>query len=273
MNGPDMQRLGRIIAAEARRIWASRIPLAFLITSVMLVLVFAFELMYVERLGEHLHPRSAMDTLPVLVFSTWKTLLFLAALIPFCAFWMTVDSQYGMVRSACTQPVRRSEYFVGKCAAICAYALLFGATYVLAQVVVATAHSGIQGMTWSDVGRLARFSTEMLAFIVALALAVMSCASVRRTVGGGIVVGYLVVVGLALMTMLPHSVIPPQFVLMRHFFFALQEFGDPFAAFGSGDSVFIRTASIANFVTTIVCTPLLFLVPAMLYFNRRDITE
>ncbi len=273
MTGSHAQRLGRAVGAEVRRMWASRIPLGFVITLVVLVLVFAFEVIHVEHIAEQLHPRSAMDPLAALVFATWRTPLFLGAFIPFCAFWMTVDSQYGMVRVACTQPLRRAEYFVGKCVAICAYALLFGATYVLTEVAVAIAYFGTQGMTWSDVGRLARFSAELLSFLVALALAIASCASVRRTVGGGVVVGYMALVGLALMIMLPHSVVSPQFVLMRHYLFPLQELTDPFAVFGYRDSPFTRTASVADFALTIVVTPLLFFLPAVLYFNRRDITE
>jgi hypothetical protein len=73
--------------------------------------------------------------------------------------------------------------------------------------------------------------------------------------------------------MLPHDLVPPRLVLMRHFFFPLQEFADPFAAQGYRDTPFARAYTRADFSLVVLATPLAFLVPALLTFRRRDVTE
>jgi hypothetical protein len=267
-------RLLAFVGAECRKVWVSRIPLAFLLATVVLVSLFVFDLYHVERIREGAYAkRSPMETLPVDAFATWKTLLFPAALIAFCAFWTTLDSQYGMIRVSCSQPLSRTEYLVGRWLALSVYVTLFGATFVLSQLAWVGLYSGVAGVGLSGLARIGWFSVELLAFVLALAGVTVAVASLRRTVGAGIVTAYLVVIGLAFMTMLPHSVVPPRLVLMRHFFFPLQELDDPFAASADRDTPFVRVYTRSDFSLVVLVTPLAFAVPALLYFRRRDITE
>ncbi len=55
--------------------------------------LFVLELYEVEGIGDRIQG-NALDTLPVLFFATWKTLMFQMAMLTFAAFWGTVDSQY-----------------------------------------------------------------------------------------------------------------------------------------------------------------------------------
>jgi len=267
-------RLPALVRAECRKIWVSHVPLAFLASTVVVASLFALDLYHFEGMrGGAYAKRAAMDVLPILVFATWKTLLLPAALIAFCAFWTTLDSQYGMIRVGCSQPLSRTQYLAGRWLALSAYVLLFGVAFVLVQLAWVAVGSGLSGVGAADLARVVRFSLETLAFLLALAWVTIAVASLRRTVGGGIVTAYLVVIGLAFMTMLPHDLVPPRLVLMRHFFFPLQEFVDPFAAEGYRDTPFARAYTRADFWLVVLATPFAFLVPALLYFRRRDITE
>lgn len=267
-------RLASLVRAEYCKIWASWIPLAFVLSAAVVISLFALDLYHFELVRGGAYARSAaMDVLPVLLFGTWKTLLLPAALVAFCAFWTTLDSQYGMIRVGCCQPLSRTEYLIGRWLALSAYVLLFCAAFVLVHLAWVAGYSGLSGVGTAGLARIGRFAAELSAFVLSLAWVSMAVASMRRTVGGGIVTAYLVVIGLALMTMMPHDLVPPRLVLMRHFFFPLQEFSDPFAAMGYRDTPFARTYTHADFWLVVATTPLAFLVPALLYFRRRDITE
>lgn len=266
---PAGTRLFALVLAECRKIWASRVPLAFLLATVLVVSLFVVELRYVERVREG----APMDVFPLLVFATWKTLLFPAALVAFCAYWTTLDSQYGMLRVGCALPLSRTEYLVGRWLALSAYVCLFCSVLVAAQVAGVGACFGVEGVSSSDLARIGRFAVELTAFVLAIAWISAAVASLRRSVGAGIVTAYLVMLGLAFMTMLPHHVLPPRFVLMRHFFFPLQEFGDPFAVSGYRDTPFARVFTRFDFWRVVLATPLAFGVPALLYFRGRDVTE
>lgn len=269
-----VSRLARLVGAECGKIWASHIPLAFLLSTVVVVSLFVVDFYHFERVRGGAYAKSAaLDVLPVLAFGTWKTLLLPAALIAFCAFWTTLDSQYGMIRVGLCQPLSRTEYLAGRWLALSAYVTLFCATFLVSQLAWVALYSGLSGVGSSGLARIGWFTLELTALLLALAWVAMAAASARRTVGGGIVTAYLVVIGLALMTMLPHGLVPPRLVLMRHFFFPLQEFADPFAAMGYRDTPFARVYTRADFWLVVLATPLAFLVPALLYFRRRDITE
>ena len=264
-------RLGAALAAEVRKIWASRTPLAFALTTVLVVSAFAFEIYHVEHALEHIPPPDGTKIASMFFFGSWKTLMFPAALVAFCAFWVTVDSQYGMIRVGSLQPLTRAEYLAGRWLALCVYAALFVATYLLTHLAWIAACSGWAGLGMLGLGRLWRFSAEMLTVILALTLIAGATASMRRTVGSGIVTAYLAILGLALMTMLPTHVMPPRLVFMRHFFFPFGELVDPFT--DCHDSPFVRVHRPMDFALTMVVTPLAFVVPAALRFCRRDITE
>lgn len=98
-----------------------------------------------------------------------------------------------------------------------------------------------------------------------------AAASFRATVGAGMVTAVLSMIALGFATMLPFDVLPPRVVLARYFFFPLGELPAPAGI--AGDSPWLRVHSVGAFSLTALITPLIVLVPAVVYFARRDIEE
>jgi hypothetical protein len=265
--------LARQAGAEFRKIAAARMTLAFLLALPVGTYLFAFELYHVEWAGDRIALRvpDVMHAIPLLFFASWKTLLFQAALVAFAAFWTTLDSQYGMIRVACAQPVSRTTYLVGKWLGIGGHVLILSAVYVLCHGLWGALYSGLGGMGLAQGAALARFTIEALAFSLALAWVGMAAASFRRTVGSGIVIAVMAVVVLTLMTMLPFRLVPPRLVFMRYFFFPLGELPNPWP--GEHESPFVRVRTLSEFCTVVPATPLVLSLAALLHFRRRDITE
>ena len=262
--------LARQVEAEFRKIAAARMTLAFLLALPAGTYLFAFDLYHVERVADRMPVPNVLHALALLFFASWKTMLFQIALVAFAAFWTTLDSQYGMIRVACSQPVSRSTYLLGKWLGIGGHVVILSAVYVLCLVLWGALYGGFSGMGPSDWTALARFAVEVLAFALALTWVGMAAASFRRTVGGGIVTAVMAVVVLTLMTMLPFSLVPPRFVFMRYFFFPLGELPNPWP---HDDSPFVRVRTAAEFWTIAPVTPLLLSLAALMHFRRRDISE
>lgn len=265
-----LRGLARQAGAEFRKIAAARMTLAFLLALPVGTYLFAFEFYHVERAADRLPVPDVLHAVPMLFFASWKTLLFQAALVAFAAFWTTLDSQYGMIRVACAQPVSRSVYLVGKWLGVGGHVVILSTVYVLCHGLWGALYAGFGGMGVVQWAALARFAIEVLAFSLALAWIGMAAASFRRTVGSGIVIAVMAVVVLALMTMLPFDLVPPRLVFMRYFFFPLGELPNPWPGH---DSPFVRVRTMAEFGAIVPSTPLLLSVAALLHFRRRDITE
>jgi ABC-type transport system involved in multi-copper enzyme maturation permease subunit len=266
----SVTRFIAIVRAEFFKIWASRIPLVIMVSLPLGTYLFVLELYKVERIGDRFQG-NALDALPILFFTTWKTPMFQMAMLTFAAFWATVDSQYGMIRVACSQPISRLEYVLGKWCGIMAHVTIFTAVLIASELAWTGIYSGIRGIGAGDAATLARFAVEFTTFVIAITSIGMAAASCRRTVGSGIVTAIMSLILLAFMNMLSFRVIAPQFVLMRYFSFAFGELKNPFPAFA--DSPFIRVHSVAEFYRTALVTPVLFILPALLYFRKRDIVE
>jgi ABC-type transport system involved in multi-copper enzyme maturation permease subunit len=263
--------LPRQAGAEFRKIAAARMTLAFLLALPAGTYLFAFELFHVELAIERNVVPNVFHAVALLFFASWKAMLFQIALVAFAAFWATVDSQYGMIRVACSQPVSRSTYLLGKWLGIGGHAVILSAVYVLCLGLWGALYSGFRWMGPAEWAALARFAIEVLIFALAFAWVGMAAASFRRTVGGGIVTAAIAIVLLALMTMLPFSLVPPRLVFMRHFFFPLGELPNPWPSYR--DSPFVRVRTAAEFWTIVPLTPLLLSLAALFHFRRRDITE
>jgi hypothetical protein len=132
-------------------------------------------------------------------------------------------------------------------------------------------YSGFRGVGAADVVRVGRFAFDLAVLIVAISVVAMAAASFRRTVGSGIVTALMAFILLAVMTMLPFDVLSPRFILFRYFFYPLQELAAPLNA--GADSPFRRPEFLTSFYAVAVATPLLFAVPAIAYFRKRDIVE
>jgi ABC-type transport system involved in multi-copper enzyme maturation permease subunit len=257
--------------AEFLKIWASRIPLTILVAVPALTYLFVFELYHVEHLNDLMKPTNALQSLPVVFFAIWKSLLFQAAVVGFSAFWATVDSQYGMVRIGVCQPVTRIEYLVGKWFAISAHVAILAAGFSASLIGWTCLYSGVHGLGVAGVLAMMRFSLELVCLVASIAAITMIAASFRRTVGSGIMVAFMAFIALAIMTVLPFHVLSPRFVLFRYFSFPLGELPDPFPT--EGDSIYVRVRTVADFVLVTTMTPLLLALPALAYFRRRDIGE
>jgi ABC-type transport system involved in multi-copper enzyme maturation permease subunit len=262
--------LARSAHAEFTKIWASRVPLVFLLSIPVGCYLVVFELYHMEHIREHLPVRHALDVVPMLFYVVWKMMLFQAAVLAFAAFWATVDSQYGMVRVVGAQPLSRVEYLLGKWLGISGHVVILTIALIVSVVGWAAIYSGVRGIGARELMMLLRFSVEILALTVALGGVGLATASFRRTIGSGMVTAMVAFIGLSVMMMLPFDVLPPRFVFVRYFFFPMQEFPSPFPG---GDNIFLRLYSLSDFYTVVIGTPLILAIPAILYFRRRDITE
>jgi ABC-type transport system involved in multi-copper enzyme maturation permease subunit len=252
------------------KILASRMPLILLLATPALCFIVVFELFHVEQMGSRLQLEHALDAFPLLFVAVWKMLIFQVAVLAFSAFWTTVDSQYGMVRVVGTQPISRLESLLGKWMGIIAHVAIQTGGLVLSLLGWAVLYAGIGGIGWTDGMNLVRFSVQLLVFTLAVCVVGLASASFRRTVGSGIVTAVMAFIGLSVMMALPFDVLPPRLVFVRYLFFAAQEFPNPLPG---DDSLFVRLYSHSDFYLSVLGTPLLLVIPAVLYFRRRDITE
>jgi ABC-type transport system involved in multi-copper enzyme maturation permease subunit len=267
----SVRRCAAVARAEFLKIWSSKIPLVILVALPIGTYLFILELYHVERMAERLGVRNAVQALPLVFFATWKTPLFQAAMLTFAAFWTTVDSQYGMVRVGCCQPLTRAEYLLGKWCGIGTHVVLFSVALVLSELMWTGIYSGFAGVGVADVVRVARFAFDLAVLVAAISVVAMAAASSRRTVGSGIVTALMAFILLALMTMIPFDLVSPRLVLLRYFFYPLQELAVPVST--GADSPFRRPEFLTSFYAVALATPLLFAVPAALYFRSRDIVE
>jgi ABC-type transport system involved in multi-copper enzyme maturation permease subunit len=267
----SVRRCAAVARAEFLKIRASKIPLVILVALPVGTYLFILELYHVERMSDHLAIGNAVQALPLVFKATWGTLLFQAAMLTFAAFWATVDSQYGMIRVGCCQPVTRTEYLLGKWSGISAHIVLFCLALVVSELLWTGIYSGLRGVGAADAVRVARFACELTVLIVAISVVAMAAASFRRTVGSGIVAALIAFILLAVMTMLPFDVLSPRFILLRYFFYPLQELAAPMTT--GADSPFRRPDFLTSFYAVALVTPLLFALPAVAYFRKRDIVE
>jgi ABC-type transport system involved in multi-copper enzyme maturation permease subunit len=267
----SVRRCAAVARAEFLKIWASNLPLVILVALPIGTYLFVLELYHVERLSQHLPIQNAFQALPVVFKAMWATLLFQAAILTFAAFWTTVDGQYGMIRVGCRQPVTRIEYLSGKWAGIGAHIVLFSTALVASELAWTGLYSGFKGTRAADVASVAWFALDLSVLTLAISVVGMAAASFRRTVGSGIVTALMAFLFLAFMTMLPFDLLSPRFILLRYFFYPLQDLALPLVV--GADSPFHRPAFLKSFYSVALATPLLFAVPAMVYFSRRDIVE
>lgn len=270
-NRPGGFVLQRVVRAEFRKIWDSRLPLVFLLAIPVGCSLVVFELYHVERLARTLQPRHAIDALPVLFFGTWKLMLFQAAVLAFSAFWATVDSQYGMARVVFAQPLSRFTLLAGRWIGLGLHLVIAACALMLSLAAWAALYSGTRGIGPTEVGQVLRSSAEVVLLTLALGGVALAAGSFRRTVSSGMVTAMIVFIGLAAMMMLPFDVVPPRFVFVRYWFYPMQELPNPFPF--SPDSPFVRIYPLSDFLLTVVGTPLVLAVLSFGYVRRRDITE
>lgn len=261
-----------LVNAEVLKIFASRMPWFIYAGAFAAVYLWVFDFYHLEHLGVERHPKNFFDVFPLLFFKLWVSLLFHVVVVAFAGFWVSLDNQYGMIRVACTQPLTRYEYLLGKYVAISLHVVLIALVFLFAQCFWLIVYSGVRGVTLAELRLIGLVAADVLVFTLALTWIAISAASFRRTTGSAIITACLVFIGLAFLMTLPHDAIPPQYVFMRYLVFPVGNLPNPFAAYG-GDTPFRQMYTHRQFLSVVLATPLLFIVPAFLYFQRRDITE
>ncbi len=267
----SIQRCAAVARAEFLKIWASKIPLVILVALPVGTYLFVLELYHVERAGERLAFENAIQALLLTFKATWTSLLFQAAILTFAAFWTTVDGQYGMVRVGCCQPLTRLEYLLGKWTGIGAHIVIFTTALVASELAWTGLYSGFRGIRAADVAPVARYTFDLAVLMLAISVVAMAAASCRRTVGSGMAAALMAFLLLAFMTMLPFDLVSPRFILLRYFFYPLQDL--PARLSQGGDSPFLRPPFLTSFYPVALATSGLFAVPAAWYFRMRDIAE
>lgn len=144
--------------------------------------------------------------------------------------------------------------------------------YLLGVVFWSIVYTGVAGFSAAQARVLARFSIHVLVFTVALAWIAMAAATFRRTVGTALVTACIACIALAFLTRLPHNLVAPRFVFMRYFVYPLGDLLNPWGGFRS-DNPFRQMFAARDFYLVMLITPLLFVIPAVFDFKRRDITE
>ena len=263
------------VKAEFLRIYATRVPQICYLAITAACYLWVFQMYYVEKVSIRMTPSNFFYAFPVLFFGTWKSLAFPVTIICCAASWMVIESQHGMIRVCCTQPVARWEYLAGKMLAILGHVALMTLVYIGAQLGYVALYSGVRGFNAAQAAALGRFVLHQMVLVLALTWIAVSVASFRKTSGAAIVTACLAMIFLGFMTTLPHDVLPPEYVFMRLSVFPIGDLPNPFGHWRDfkADNPFRQIYTPLNFYLVMFITPLLFFLPALLHFTRRDITE
>ncbi len=256
----------RFVVAEVRKIYDFGFPQIASVVMFLAIYIFVFQIYYVEDLRNHWPTPNAYFVVPLLFYATWgKTILIFAFLAAFSVYCVTVESQYGMIRVLCAQPLARWQYVVGKYAAISCHVILLTATYVLSLFIWATVQAGLRGFTFDQGLSLFDFFSKVLIYSLGVSWISVSVALLRRTMISALVTTCFAFIGLGLLTTY-RSLEFGQYHFVRYYFIALENLPFPFKP-----NVPMYPYNTFCLVTLITC--LIFFLPPLLYLQFRDITE
>lgn len=238
---------------------AAGIPLA--------MYLFVFRIFHIENVAAHREVGNFIAAMPLIWRAFWETSLLQFFLMGFGAYCMAVESQSGMIRMICAQPLSRGEYVLGKLLVLAvAVALLTGV--VLASLCAwSVLYAGVHNLTGEQGHQLLRFSISILFFNEVWALTAACVGLLRRDTTSAITAAVIVFVG----TALAGGMGPShwwKYILTRYYFFPLKYFGT--------DGMFFGANSVWSFYDFLLAGAIV-LVPtfgiAYLHFLHRDITE
>jgi ABC-type transport system involved in multi-copper enzyme maturation permease subunit len=256
----------RFVVAEVRKIYDFGFPQIASLVMFLAIYLFVFQLFYVEGVTEHWPVPNAYYAVPLLFYATWgKTILIFMFLAAFSVYCVTVESQYGMIRVLCAQPLARWQYVVGKHAAISCHVVLLTASYVLSLFIWATVQAGLRGFTFDQGLSLYGFFSRVLIYSLGVSCISISIALLRKTMISALVTTAFAFFGLALLTMY-RSLEFGQYHFVRYYFAAMENLPFPF----KWD---FPTYPFHTFCLVTLVTCLIFFLPPLLYFQLRDITE
>jgi len=265
----SVRGLIKTTAAEFIKFYAFRIPQIGYVCIGAFLCLFVIQLFYVERISAHLGPSSVIEIIPYLFFASWKTILFQLFIIAFSAYCVAVDSQYGMIRVACTQPISRAQYLVGKGLAIELHVALFALVYVVSLLMWVFICNGFRGLSKEGMVAITSLAARTIIFCGGLAGCMIAVSIVRKTLLDAVVSSFAVFACFALLTTLPPRFHLESALFLRYFFYPIAGIlpkGWPMA-------FPMQSAPMWQFVLVSCATPLLCFLPALLHFCYRDIVE
>ena len=261
--------LPNLIAAEIAKLYAFRISLIAYISIPIFLLLFVVQLFYFEHLSSHLGSVTVAEIVPYLFFASWKPILFQLFIVIFSAYCVAVDSQYGMIRVTCTQPIRRVEYLLGKCIAIEFHVATLALAYVLSLLIWGCVCAGLRD--WPKaIAPIASVAVRTIVFSVGLSTCMVAISSLRKTLLTAFVSSCVVFACFALLTTLPLRFHLEGALLLRYFFYPISGILPkdwPIGTFPMQSASFGQFA-LVSFGTAIIC-----LIPALATFHLRDISE
>jgi ABC-type transport system involved in multi-copper enzyme maturation permease subunit len=263
---PVRSFLWRFIAAEVRKIYDFGFPQIASLVIFLAIYLFVSQLFYVERAAEHWPVRNAYYAVPLLFYATWgKTLFLFLFFVAFSVYCVTVESQYGMIRVLCAQPLARWQYVAGKYAAILIHVVLLTATYGVSLLIWGTVQAGLHGITLDQMLNLFDLFSRALIYALGASWISISVALLRKTMISALVTTAGVFIALGLLTMY-RSLEFGKYYFIRYYFMGLENLPMPFRY------EFPRYP-FTTFCWVTLVTCLLFSLPPLLYFRSRDITE
>jgi ABC-type transport system involved in multi-copper enzyme maturation permease subunit len=259
------------IRAEVGKLWALPIVrLAVAITPVAMYLFIA-DMYHIHKLPLHTSVQNLFDALPWVLFDAWKTLILQTVIVCIAAYSPAVEGQYGMIRLLCAQPMSRTEYVLGKGAAISIHVTALTLVFVGSAVAWTALYSGMHGVSWADLNQLALCTLAFVIFAQALGWIAYSLALLRRTIGEALitVVGFFTLFGF----MTAYSPRRMQvYFLIRYAFFPWKYLRRLDVEFKSMASLYSSSTLVDLFLVALVTSGLAF-AAGYVSFVRRDITE
>ncbi len=268
-DGSSGGRLLSSVWAEFLKFYAFRIPQIAYASIAAFLLFFVIELFYVERLSAHLGPASVIEVVPYLFFASWKTIAFQFFIITFAAYCVAVDSQYGMIRIGCTQPVSRIRYLLGKAIAIELHVALFVLVYLASLIFWVCLCTGFRGLSASAIPAVASLTARTVVFCVGWSGCAIAISSFRKSLLDAMVSSCVLFVCFALLTTMPMRFHLEAGLLLRYFFYPIggilpENWPIPFP---------MQNAPLWQFLLVSLATPAVCFIPALLHFQLRDISE
>jgi ABC-type transport system involved in multi-copper enzyme maturation permease subunit len=261
--------LFRSTVAEFLKFYAFRIPQIAYVSIAVFPFLFVIQLFYVERLSAHLGSTTVTEVIPYLFFASWKTILLQLFVIAFTAYCIAVDSQYGMIRIGCTQPVSRAQYILGKSIAIELHVALFALVYIASLFLWVGIYTGFHGLSPAGLVAIASVATRTVVFCCGLSGCMIGVSILRKTLLDAFVSCCVVFVAFALLTTLPPRFHVESALFLRYFFY-------PIAAIlpkGWPIPFPMKDAPLPQFLLVSLVTPTVCFLPALVHFHFRDISE
>ncbi|MGO8735892.1 MAG: ABC transporter permease [Terriglobia bacterium] len=259
------------IRAEVAKLWALPIVRLAVAISPIAMYLFVAEVYHIDKLPLHASVRNLFDSLPWILFDAWKTWFLQMFIVSLAAYAASVESQYGMIRLLCAQPLSRAEYVLGKGVAISIYVTALTLVFLGSAVAWAALYSGMRGVSWADLNHLALSTLAFVIFAQALGWIAYSLGLLRRTIGESLITAFGFFILLTFAGAFCSDRMKPYF-LVRYIFFPWKYFPRLSSELRSMASLYSSSTFLDLFLVALITSGLAF-AAGYVSFVRRDITE